>query len=155
LGKVLEIRITDELNKKLDEIQSIAEPYIIKRAYLEEHIKFQLSDIESIKNIKEIISKLNNVIKKANDNKIIIESGEIDNYYITPVTKFGRHYNTHWTRLHIPNVDVCMRCFEIFENKERISLEYLNNVVPNLNLEKLNNDIWEEIKNCEVEIKLK
>lgn len=157
LGRILKINITNEMNKKLDEIQKEKEPEIVKKAFYKILVStgfvVDISTLRTIEDIKSLISNLHAVIKEAENNKIVIESGEPEDRYIFKSTKFGRHNNSHWTRLHIPNIDVCAKCFKWFE-KESISLGSLDVVIPNLKLKEINKDIWEDIKNCEVGIEL-
>lgn len=157
LGRILEIEITDEINKKLNEIQKEKEPEIVKRAFHKILVKtgfcVDISTLHTVDDIKSLISNLSAVIKEIENNKIVIESGTIHDSLFKP-TKFGRHYHHHWNRLHIPGIDVCARCFKWFE-KESISLGSLDTVIPNLKLKELNKDIWDDIMNCEVGIELK
>jgi len=69
LGKVLTIKITDELNNKLDEVQVQRERYIVEESY---NKIFKISpyhigdsDLLSIKNMKELRNKINSVISDA------------------------------------------------------------------------------------------
>jgi hypothetical protein len=163
LGRILRISTTIELNQILDEIQTKMEPEIFKNAF---HKTFTSSgfigkEYESLshwnkskKDITTLISGLNQTLREAERNKIVIESGEKSNTYAFETTRFGRHYDTHWDRLHIPEIDVCAKCFKWFD-KENMALGSLNMLIPNLNLSELNKTIWTDIMNCEVKIELK
>lgn len=158
LGKILEIGMTNELNKRLDEIQIKKEPEIVKNAFyqilLKKECVFGISVLHTIEDIKSQISDLHAVIREAEHNKIIIKSGEERDSGFCEASGFGRHQNYHWNRLYIPNIDVCVKCFKWFE-KDVMSLGSLNMVIPGLKLSDLNKDIWNEIMNVNVKIKLK
>jgi hypothetical protein len=163
LGRILKISTTDELNKTLDEIQLKKEPEIIRDAFHKTFVSSgfigkryeSLSDWNKSKeDIIILISGLNQILREAERNKIVIEVGEISNTYAIETTKFGRHYDSHWSRLHIPEIDVCAKCFKWFD-KENMALGSLNMLIPNLNLSELNKDIWHDIMKCDVKIELK
>lgn len=153
LGKILDIRITDELKNVIEKIQKEKEPEIVKNALHEIFIKNGIigSSSESIfrwtnsiNDIKKLISHLNIIINISNKNAISIKS----------VDKIGRHQNWSLNKLHILDVDICVDCFSKF-NHPKVTLGYLDRAIPQLKLQELNEDIWNIVNKCTVEIELK
>lgn len=157
LGKVLSIEETEPLKKRILKLREAEEPILVRRMMRKN--KVIIGNVDTIEKIGHLVGNLECVKRDVQNSIVYVTSAGV-----------GRHKVSTWgAYIRVSNVDICRKCGENHlkvktwkgesddwhkSNSTTVLLDTLNELVPALQLAELNKQIWNDIKNQSVKIKL-